>query len=497
MNITHDVKFRGCEPNLVSSQTSIEATLSPMSSGCRHIGRDRLCLLLVIQVVLIVAGSSNIRSDDDNWPQFRGPSALGIGPGTPPLQWDVDSGTNVEWKTRIPGLGHSSPIVWGNHIFLTTAVNSETDAPSLQTGWLGGTGKSPTESGDWTWQLLCIERDSGDLLWTRNLHHGQPVFKRHLKASHANCTPATDGTHVVAFFGSEGLHCYDFDGQLLWKREPGRLHSGPYDDPTLEWGFSSSPIIFDGKVIIQCDCLNTNFVAIYDITNGNEIRRIDRGNEVSTWSTPAIVQTIDRTQIVCNGYRQMAGYDFQTGERLWHLSGGGDIPVPTPLFANGLIYLTNGHKRSPTFVIKPTASGDLTPRRNKTSEGLAWSQSKDGAYMPTPLVKDDLIYTCDDNGRLTVRDALTGALVYRQRVGSGSRTYSASAVAANGHIYFSSERGEVTVVTEGRKFEKAASNELGEAIMATPAISGNRLIVRGVQHLFSLKSDQADSDAGE
>jgi outer membrane protein assembly factor BamB len=183
----------------------------------------------------------------------------------------------------------------------------------------------------------------------------------------------------------------------------------------------------------------------------------------------------------------MAGYDLQTGARIWHLNGGGDVPVPTPLFANGLIYLTNGHGRSPTYAIQPMSSGDLTPSDDESRRtGLAWWQSKDGSYMPTPLVKGNLLYTCNDNGRLAVRDALTGDLIYRQRVGTASHTYSASAVAAGGHIYFVSEQGEVTVLEEGNAFKRVATNNLEEVVMATPAISGDRLLIRTVRNLYCL-----------
>lgn len=424
---------------------------------------------------------------DDNWPQFRGPGGLGIGSGNPPTEWDIQTGKNVAWKTPIPGLGHSAPIVWGDRVFVTTAVNADTANPSLETGWSGGAGESAKDSGDWTWQVICLQLETGKILWTKDAAVGTPKIKRHLKASHSNCTPATDGLFVVAFFGSEGLHCFDFDGQLIWKRDLGKLHSGPYDAPQLEWGFASSPIIHNGQVIVQCDCLNTNFVAILDLKTGDEIRRIDRKGEVATWSTPLVVTTDDRQQIICNGYRQMAGYDLNTGERLWHLTGGGDIPVPTPLFANGLIYLTNGHSRSPTYAIQPTATGDLTPSQIPSEKpGLAWWQTLYGSYMPTPLVIGKRLYTCNDNGRLAMRDAVTGELIYLQRVGSESHTYSTSAVAAGEHIYFINEHGETTVIEDGSVFKKVASNEMGEVVMATPAISGDRLLIRTVRNLYCL-----------
>ena len=443
--------------------------------------------LAVLLLCLVVVHSA---VGDDNWPQFRGRAGNGIGAGNPPVTWNVTDGTNVAWHTAIPGLGHSCPIVWGDRVFLTTAVSTDTDQPTLETGWLAGSGKSAEDTGEWTWQVLCLQLSTGNILWTKDATSGSPKVQRHLKASHANATPVTDGRHIVAFFGSEGLHCFDFDGKLIWQQDFGRLHSGPYDATQLEWGFASSPIIDDGKVIVQCDCLNTAFIAILDVATGKEIRRIDREGEVSTWSTPLIVNTNGRKQIVCNGYHQMAGYDLNSGERLWYLSGGGDVPVPTPLFDNGLIYLTNGHGRAPAYAVRPSATGDISPETKEPTAGLEWWQPTGGAYIPTPLVKDGLLYTCSDNGRLAVRDALTGDLIYRQRVGSGSRTYSASAVAAGGRLYFASERGEVTVVSEGREFVQVAQNEMGEVTLATPAISEDRLLIRTIRELFCLQREQ-------
>ena len=447
-----------------------------------------------MQTQCLVAGliallTSAVVSGDDNWPQFRGHGGLGIGSGNPPTEWDVQTQHNVLWKTPLPGLGHSAPIVCGDRVFVTTAVNADNDQPSVKTGWSGAGGASAKDTGEWTWQVLCLQLRTGKLLWTRDVHVGQPTIKRHLKASHANCTPATDGTYVVAFFGSEGLHCFDVAGRPVWKRKFGKLVSGPYDAPDLEWGFASSPVIHKGRVVLQCDCLNTNFVAILDLKTGKEIRRIDRDGEVATWSTPLVVNAAGRQQIVCNGYRQMAGYDWNTGARLWHLNGGGDVPVPTPLFANGLIYLTNGHGRSPTYAIRPEAVGDMTPVGDDPARtGLAWWQPRSGSYMPTPLVVGKRLFTCGDNGRLEVRDAMTGALIYRQRVGTGSQTYSASAVAAGGCIYFVSERGQVTVIKQGDVFQKVATNDMRDIVMATPAISGDRLLIRGVRNLYCLSA---------
>lgn len=435
--------------------------------------------------VLWVAGLLAISAPAQNWPMFRGPQASGVGTGSPPTEWNVETGQNVKWKTRIPGLAHSSPIVWGDRIFLTTAVRQDAQAPELKTGWLNGSGDSPDEKGPWAWKVLCLDKRDGKILWEREATAGVPKFKRHLKATHANATPVTDGRRVVAFFGSEGLYCYDFEGKLLWKQDLGALDSGPYNAPGMQWGFASSPIIHDKKVIVQCDVQNGSFWAAFDLETGRELRRVKR-EEVSTWSTPAIYTGGGRTQLICNGWKHMGGYDLETGEEFWKLNGGGDVPVPTPLVAHGLIFLTNGHGRSPIYVIRPDAKGDITPKDEKDQPGVAWWKAKGGSYMPTPLIYENNFYVGDDNGRLRVYDARSGEERYNHRVNTRSTTFSASPVAADGKLYFSSEDGDVYVVKAGNAFEALAKNAMGETCMATPAIADGLLFIRTRDHLYCL-----------
>jgi outer membrane protein assembly factor BamB len=484
----------------------------------------RYKIALLIACIQMFLGSP--LSADNNWPQFRGRQASGVGSGRPPKRWNLETGKNVAWKTELLGLGHSGPIVWGDRVIITTAINSLNERPSLAMGWSGGAGEAAEETGEWSWRVICLDLKSGKQIWSTDATTGKPTIKRHIKGSHANCTPATDGKHIVAFFGSEGLYCFDMDGNLKWKKDYGRLHSGPYDSDDLEWGFASSPVIHDGKVVLQCDCLNANFISIVDLGTGEEVRRIER-EDVATWSTPLIVSDDKRTQIVCNGFKQMAGFDFNSGELLWSIEGGGDVPVPSPLFSHGMIYLTNGHGRTPTYALSPKASGDLTPGNSredpaaeekpaeenpveeqdekeqgqeqenegaeddekefdKPSAGLAWWQPRDGSYIPTPVIYKDLLYTCNDNGRLAVRNALTGELVFRQRVGNGRSTFTSSAVAANDHVYITNEDGETTVIKYGQQYQEVTVNKLNETTMATPAISGSRLLIRTERHLYCL-----------
>lgn len=442
-----------------------------------------LCASVGLQSVSTCVGAEETEHISSDWPQFRGVQASGVGSGSPPAAWDIETGKNVLWKSPIAGLGHACPITFGNRVFIATAVSAANEE-SLSTGAVGGAGESAVESGDWQWQLVCLDLTSGKEVWKRTLHTGPPTIRRHIKSTHANSTPVTDGRRVVAFFGSEGLYCLDMNGEVLWKKDLGRLHSGPYDAPDLEWGFASSPVIHEDRLILQCDCLNTGFVSILNLADGEEVRRIER-KDVATWSTPLILKTETETQLICNGYRQMAGYNLETGEQLWTLHDGGDVPVPAPLIAHDRIYITNGHGRSPLYAIDPSARGDITPRLTAGAlpDGLAWWQPHGGAYISTPVIVGDFLYSCSTYGVLSVRDAHTGELVNRQRLGGW---YSASAVASQQHVYLCSESGQVSTIRAGDNFERIATTDMHEPVFATPAIADDRLLIRTQHHLYSI-----------
>jgi outer membrane protein assembly factor BamB len=424
---------------------------------------------------------------DANWPSFRGPEAMGVSAGRAPLNWNADGEKkNIRWKTPIPGLSHSSPIVWGDRLYVATAVASAGEAP-LKVG-LYGAGDPANDNGEQSWRVYCLDKKSGKILWDRESYKGVPKSKRHTKATHSNTTLATDGKRLIAFFGSEGLYAYSLDGKLLWKKEFGLLDMGPpgYD---LQWGFASSPVLFEDKVVVQCDGRNQAFVAVLSATDGKELWRTDRKSlSQLSWATPAVVRAAGRTQIVLNAWPYIASYDFSTGKELWRLKSAGDITVPTPIFAHGLIYVTNAHGGpAPLYAIKPEASGDISLKdAATTSDGIIWSEPKNGAYMQTPLIVGDLLYSCSDRGVLKVYDAKSGKPVYQQRLGAGTTGFSSSPVAVGDRVYFTNEEGETYVIKAGPVFELLATNKLGEIAMATPAVSEGVLFFRTRGHVVAI-----------
>ena len=418
------------------------------------------------------------------WPEFRGDSRRGIADGQhPPLVWDKDSGHNIRWKAPVAGLGLSSPIIWGNRIFVTTALSPETEQ-TVEAGGLGSIAPKE-ETSRHEWQLHAYDLRSGDLVWKQTAHAGAPRSQRHWKASQANPTAATDGKVVVAFFGSEGLFTYDLEGKLLWKKDFGRLDSGWYMDPAFEWGFASSPIIDGDRVIVQSDVHGSSFVAAFELSTGKELWRTER-DELPSWGTPLIYHDDQHTELVLAASKAVVGYDPTTGKELWRIRGNSPITVASPIAQDGLILATGGYRTpKPIYAVKPGARGDITPEEAGSNQHVAWSSQTDGAYIVTPLLYRGLLYLCRDNGVLTVYDPTTGEQIYRERLRG---RYTASPVAADGRIYFTAEDGDVTVVQAGRALRVLAKNELDSASLATPAISNGVMVFRTVEGLVGIGS---------
>jgi outer membrane protein assembly factor BamB len=439
---------------------------------------------LVFLIVTVAANAGD--ATGVHWPSFRGPNASGVAEGYPlPTTWNVPTGENVKWKTPISGLGHASPVIWGDRIFVSSAISSAGD-PYLRVGLYGESPDHP-EDVDHQYKLYCLDKSSGKILWERTALTAHPRVKRHIKATHANCTPTTDGKYVVAFFGSQGLYCYDMRGELVWKKDMGLFDAGPADAPGLQWGFASSPVIHDGRLYVTCAARNVSFVAAYDLKSGSEIWKTDRPLYPG-WHSPGIYTgKAGPAQLVTNGFMHIGGYDLVTGKELWKMHGGGDVPVPTPIFAHDLIYITNAHgAKSPVYAIKPTAKGDITlAGKDRTNDHIQWSHPKTGNYMQTPLVYGDYLFTCRDSGIFACYNAKTGKKQYKKRLDSGVG-FTASPVAGDGKVYFTSEEGDVHVLKVGDKFERLSTNPMGEITMATPAISEGILYFHTKGHLVAI-----------
>jgi outer membrane protein assembly factor BamB len=418
-----------------------------------------------------------------DWPQFRGAGASGVADGQfPPTSWDVKTGRNVRWKTPIPGLGHSCPVVVGDRVYITTAVSGDPKA-TLKPGQYGNV-DSVTDNTEHTWKVICLDKQSGKILWEQTASTGVPKVKRHLKSTHANSTPAADRDRVVVSFGSEGLFCYGRDGTLLWKRDLGALDSGWFYDAEYQWGFGSSPILWREMVIVQCDAGKDSFLAAYDLLDGREVWKTTR-DEIPSWGSPTVVDGPTGPELVTNGSKFARGYDPATGKELWRLGRHSEITVPTPFLAGGLVILADGYRPvQPIYAVRPGARGDISLKDGETqSEHIAWSKARGGPYLPTPIAYGEHLYVCPNGGVIGCYELATGKQVYSQRIAGG---YTASPVAADGRIYCTSEEGFVRVFKAGPKFELLAANAMGETCMSTPAISDGLLFVRTERHLFAL-----------
>jgi len=427
-----------------------------------------------------------IATDKGSWPSFRGPHASGVAEGQNlPDKWNGKTGENILWRTPIPGLAHSSPVVWGNRIFVTTAISSDPKA-SFRPG-LYGDGDASKDRSVHRWMVYALDKQSGKILWERVAYEGEPIDKRHIKSTYANSTPVTDGRIVVAWFGSQGVYAYDVNGKLLWKVNLGRVDMGAYDIPTYEWGPASSPIIWKDLVILQCDTQTDSFIIAFNADTGKAVWKTKR-EEIPSWGTPTVATTSKGEELVANASNFIRGYDPRTGKELWRLGRSSQITAPTPIFADDMLVVVSGRgPERPIFVVRAGARGDLTLPDGKTSsDTVVWSRTGRGSYMPTPLIYNGILYVLANNGTFDAYNLKTGDEIYRQRlplVGSG---FSASPIASDGKIYLSNEDGEILVVSAGDKFNHISTNSMGELLMATPALSDGVMYVRSAESLFAV-----------
>jgi outer membrane protein assembly factor BamB len=448
----------------------------------------RLKLLPAVTLVSLYIFSFTLNGQinpEHQWPVYRGYMSSGVlDNANLPESFDFNKMINVRWKTEIPGLGLSSPVIWGDLLFITTAV-SNSDRQGIKTG-IYGEGMPVADSSVHDWKVLCINKNSGKLIWERTAYTGIPRIKRHPKSTHANSSVATDGKFIVAFFGSEGLYCYDYNGRLIWKKNFGVLKSVAFDYVQAEWEFASSPIIYNGVLIIQCDVLENSFLAAYDLKTGRELWKTAR-EEYPGWCTPNIYKDGNKTRIAVNGYKHRGGYDFETGKEIWWMSGGGDVPIPTPVIGKGLIYFNSAHGHdSPIFAIKTSAQGDITLKPTGIlNEYVKWSIPRGGSYIHTLLVYRDHVYNVNWNGSIICYDADSGKEIYRAKLGN-AQSFIASPVASDGKLYIIDEQGTVYIIQDGTSFKQLTEIPMNDICLTAPAITDGMVFFRTQKYLIAV-----------
>lgn len=405
-------------------------------------------LVLILLLVAPMLRAADAPAADTNWPMWRGPRGDGhSAEANVPTRWSATE--NVAWKVPIPGWGHSSPVVWGERVFVTSYVESGTRRV-----------------------LLCLDRNDGKILWERTVLASPPEQKHRLN-SFASATPATDGKRVwVTFFERPRIQvvCYDVDGNELWRKSPGTFAS--------VHGFCSSPVIHNDLLIVNCDQDAPAYIVAFDRQTGDERWRIDRPNKTRSYCTPLIAELAGRTQMVLSGSKSVASYDPDTGKQFWVMDGPTEQMVASLVHTQGVLFVTGGFPERHVLGVDPSGAGDVT----KTH--ILWRDKKGVSYVPSPIAHDQWFYVVSDGGVCVCYEAKTGKVAFSQRLG---KHHSASAVAAGGNLYFTSDAGETFVLKGGPAYELVSKNDLGEECYASPAISRGQVFIRTLKNLYCIK----------
>jgi outer membrane protein assembly factor BamB len=435
---------------------------------------QRLAAVLAIALAPALAPAGD-------WPQFRGPDATGVSAETGlPDSWSATE--NVAWKVPVPGRGWSSPIVWGEKVFLTTAVSEGKEDAPRKGLYFGGNREGPPADVH-RWLVLCLDRKTGKVLWERTAHQGVPATPRHIKNTFASETPATDGEAVYAYFGDVGLFAFDMDGKPRWSKGLGSFKT------RYGWGGAASPVLHEGRVYVVNDNEEKSFLVAFDKATGEEAWRVER-NEKSNWATPFVWRNKVRTEIVTSGTGKVRSYDLD-GKVLWELGGLSSITIPTPFSSGDLLFVGSGYvmdEKRPVFAVRPGASGDISLKEGETSNAsIAWWGPKAAPYNPSPIAYGERFYVLFDRGFFSAHEAATGKPIYeKQRLGEAT-AFTASPWAYEGKVFCLSEDGDTFVVQAGPEFKVLRTNPLGEMCMATPAIAGKSLFIRTMGHLYRIE----------
>jgi len=453
-----------------------------MNRVCKKIIHTATLLALVVAFAVPISfGSRNPKKTVASWAQWRGPQSQGVSAEKGlPSEWSESK--NILWKTPIAGRGHSSPIVWGDRVFLTTAVEGSV-VPGAKAPVHYDSGevfKHPDSVGaekSQTVKVLCVSAVNGKPLWDKTVYEGPMYDDRHRKGSYASATPVTDGQHVYFYFGTEGAFCFDFNGKQVWKTDLGKI-------ATQGMGVASSPILHQNLLIIQVDeeWGERSFMLALDKRTGKQVWKTPR-KSMANWTTPVIADAGNRLELIASGHESVVSYDPATGKELWHASGLDGYVVPTPLVGHGLGIFCVGYPKKRAVAIKLGGSGNVA---NTTQ--IAWTYEKGVAYVPSPIMVGDYVYIISDRGIMTCLEAKTGKVIYEGARVPVPASFTASPVAFEDKILLTSEDGYTFVLKAGTKPEVIRTNSLGEPIFASPALAGGKIYIRALNHLYCIGS---------
>jgi outer membrane protein assembly factor BamB len=417
-----------------------------------------------------------------NWPQWRGPESTGVAlTGNPPIEWSETK--NVKWKIEIPGKGHATPIIWEDKVFILTAVETdqkiEKEEPEAEVST--GRRRMPGLSAESVLEFLvmAINRTDGSVLWKKSVIQEAPIDGTHATGSWASNSPVTDGEHLYAYFGSRGLYCMDFDGNILWSRDFGQM------EKKMSFGEGSSPALHNDKIVVLWDHEGDSFLYILDKKTGKDILKIAR-DEATSWSSPLIVNANGKDQVITSATKQIRSYDIETGDIIWHDTGMTSNVIPHPIVNQGILYLMSGFRGNAIKAIDLSkAKGNI----NGTN-AIVWEYNQNASYTPSALLDNDKLYFLrTNNGSLTCLDATDGKENYSLEKLEGTGTVFASPVGAQDRLYVTSQSGITYVIKQGSNFEILAKNVLDDGNFASPSIAGNELYIRGFQYLYCLSEE--------
>jgi len=444
----------------------------------------RMALVVAAAVLLVWSLPVSSASGPGDWPYWRGPAADGMAVGDAPLTWSATE--NVRWKTDIPGLGHSSPVIWGDYIFLTTAIKTgaagaaaSAPPPPAEAGrGRGGFGGGGGPQVEHKFDVIALDRRTGKILWQRTAKTAVPHEGGHNQyGSFASNSPVTDGTYVYAFFGSRGMYCYDFAGKLVWEKD-----FGVQMRMKMAFGEGMAPVLAGEKLVLVFDHEDGSFMVVLDKKTGKDIWRATR-DERTNWAAPLVTKVGARTEVIVAGSNRTRSYDLETGKVIWEVAGLGANTIPQPVRQDDLVFLMTGYQNPKLMAVRLGREGDLTG-----TDAVVWSQTRGTSYTPSPVVFDNKLYVLTDSGMISCFNAKTGQPYYHQTRLPKTYSFKSSPVGANGKLYLATENEDVVVLRMGETFEVLATNTMTDQVfIATPAVTGGELFLRSKTTLFCIR----------